>query len=81
MSKKVVLWMTVDLVIALLLTGAVIFLKNRLALCFDNTYIQLAIHIAGTVVWVIVDLTILFYFLLYWWSDNTWTRAKKKFRK
>ena len=81
MSKKVIGWLIADTVFAGLVTWGIIAVRDLLASAVQNHFLHLAIMIAGTAAFIIVDGIILFYFLLYWWSDKKWTQIKRKFGK
>jgi len=81
MSKKVLFYMTLDLI------GIGITLLARAGLCnlvysqlsdqFICTILTLAVNIAS----IGICLFIVFFFLLYWWSDKKWTNIKQRFKK
>ena len=78
MSKKVFRWLIADTVFAVAVTLLILFLGNAASDAIDNETAKTGIFVAKIVLCVIVDLVILFWFLLYWWSDRTWTKVKKK---
>jgi hypothetical protein len=80
MSKKVRFYLILDLIgigIALLIR----FLLCRSFAVITELWIQGALCIAVNVICVAVCLFIVFFFLLYWWSDITWTNIKNKVKK
>jgi hypothetical protein len=81
MSKKVFKWLIADIIFAIIITYGIIFVKKFIAIRFDSMQTQMIIHKSGTVISIIADLIILFWFLLYWWSDRKWTNIKNKFNK
>ena len=81
MSKKVFHWLIADAIFAVAVTFVIVWLGNVISARIDDGTAKAAIFVVKTAAWVVVDLIVLFYFLLYWWSDRTWTRVKRKFRR
>lgn len=81
MSKKVFCWLIVNTVFAVIVTESIIFIGNAFSARIDNETIKEVIFYAKTTLWVIIDLIFLFYFMVYWWSDRTWTKVKRKLSK
>ena len=81
MSKKVFHWLIVDIVFAAIVTLVIIWLGNVISTRIDDETIKDVIFVVKTAIWIIVDLIVLFYFLLYWWSDRKWTNIKNQFKK
>ena len=81
MSKKVFKWLIADAIFAAIVTLVIIWLGNVISARIDDETAKAAIFVVKTAAWVVVDLIVLFYFLLYWWSDRTWTNIKNQFKK
>ena len=79
MSKKVIFYLFLDLI------GVGITLLVRMLLCnaaigVSDTFIQNVIVLIINVVAITICLFVLFFFLLYWWSDRKWKSVKKNLR-
>ena len=81
MSKKVFKWLIADAIFAAIVTLLIIWLGNVISARFDNETAKTVIFYVKTAVWIVIDFIVLFYFLLYWWSDRTWTNIKNQFKK
>ena len=81
MSKKVLKWLIADIIIAVAVTFLVIWLGNAASNIVDNETARTVIFYVKTALWIVIDLIVLFWFLLYWWSDRKWTNIKNKFKK
>lgn len=80
MSKKVVFYLILDLI------GVGITLFIRWVLCdamtgVSDPFIKSVIMLTINGISIAVCLFILFFFLLYWWSDKKWANIKQKFKK
>ena len=80
MSKKVRFYLILDLV------GIGITLLVRAVLCgklsgVSEPLLQSGFIIIVNVASVAICVFIVFFFLLYWWSDRKWTALKRKFKK
>ena len=80
MSKKVLFYMVIDssaigitLLIRALLCGAFSGVSEPL--------LQGVFMIVVNTVCIAICAFIVFFFLLYWWSDKKWTDIKRKFKK
>ena len=60
------------------------FLARFFLLQFDNMVtiplIQLGLVIIINLITIAICLFIVFFFLLYWWSDKKWTKIQAKFK-
>lgn len=81
MSEKVIKWLIADSIFAVALTVLIIFIGRAVACNIENEPLRSVIFYVRTAAWIIADLTILFWFLLYWWSDREWTKIKSRFRR
>jgi len=80
MSKKVRFYMLLDLVgigITFLVRALLLGVAGMIAVQWLYIGLVIVINIAT----IAVCLFILFFFLLYWWSDKKWTNIKQRFKK
>lgn len=80
MSKKVLNYLIIDLIVMSLVTSVGLWLSG---LCgsLSNQWIELVLKVIINGIWIIFDLVFAFFFLLYWWSDIKWTKTKRWARK
>lgn len=81
MSKKIIVFMICDILLAAAVTFFCILIKNGFAVYITNDLVRKAVNVIFSAIYIIIDLCILFWFFLYWWSDVKWTNIKIKFRK
>ena len=80
MSKKVRFYMMLDLIgvgITFLARALLLYTTNMVTVPWLHVGLVIVINIAT----IAVCLFILFFFLLYWWSDKKWTNIKQRFKK
>lgn len=80
MSKKVLCYMILDII------GIAIAWEVRWFLCelvcnVQEQWLQTGFVVLINIAFFSVCMFIVFFFLLYWWSDRKWTRIKKKIKK
>lgn len=76
MSKKVVKWMIADLVCISIITLLFLWFKKGIISSITNETAQNSVNIILWIIYAIVDIFILIWFLIYWWSDRKWTKLK-----
>ena len=80
MSKKVLFYFILDLF------GALLVYLLRMGLCsfiryISDSWLRLVLFLTVDVVTIAIWSFILFFFLLYWWSDKQWEKIKRRFRR
>ena len=76
MSKKVKTALVWDLVVIAVITAIYLLLLHMAGYISHDT-LNLALKIILSFVYIIADSIVLFFFLLYWWSDIKWTQVKQ----
>ena len=80
MSKKVRFYMMLDL-IGIGITFLVRALLLGAANIITGPWLQIGLIFVINIATIAVCLFIVFFFLLYWWSDKKWTNIKQRFKK
>ena len=80
MSKKVVKYLIADLILMAIVTGIGLWLSH-ICPSFFGEYGGFMLRFVISCFWIVFDLVMVFFFLLYWWSDVKWTHIKIKGRK
>ena len=80
MSEKVKHYLFIDGIGIAINTFITIILLNICSL-ISYDVIEIIVKTVIIILSVFVDLFILFFFLLYWWSDIKWTQCKQKAKR
>lgn len=81
MSKKAQKWFVINIIILIIVNMT----SAWLCVGIDTLLIHEVINLLGKgiviIITTIINIFIVFWFLLYWWSDNTWNNIKRKFKR
>ena len=78
MSKKVLFYMLLDLA-GIALTGLCGKWLCSLCTARGDSFFSSVVIFAINIFCVLICAFVLFVFLLYWWSDRTWSKIKRRF--
>ena len=80
MSKKVLFYLVLDL-IGVAITALIGKYLCEISDAVTNPWVSNGIALAVNFLCACVAIFIIFFFLLYWWSDRNWSKIKNKFKK
>ena len=81
MTEKTKFHLIKNIIIITINTMLAITIGSKLSLITSIPYIGIVSSTAVYIISGIIDVVIIFWFLLFWWSENKWRDIKRKFRR
>lgn len=81
MTKNTVKHLIINIIVAGGVTAACIALSGYICGYIENSIAISVVKLIFTAIWVIFDLTMLVWFLFYWWCEIKWRNVKRRFGK